>query len=255
MRFTKHFWGANLVRLSAALLALSALPAPAFAEDTTLQSRGLVRSNDRVEIRSDLSAVVERVHYREGMSFAKGKELIAFDCSRLKAELNSARAAASSASLELKAKKSLRANGAAGSSEVRIAQAAVNRTLADAAAVRARMKYCTISAPFDGRVVALNTHVHEMPEVNTPLMVIINDTSLELELVVPSNWLRWLKIGQDFQFSVDETGQNYSAKVTRMGAEIDPVSQTIRIFGTLEGDTSDVLAGMSGSALFPASGS
>ncbi len=222
----------------------------AAAEEAKFQARGLVRSSDRVEIRTDLVASIISADYSEGMKFKKGSKLLAFDCRRQQAELSSAKASASAAKIELTSKRVLRRNGAAGKNEVELAQAAVNRTLADVKAISSRMNHCIISAPFSGRVVALNVRRFEIPNANQAMMVIIDDQMLELELVVPSRWIRWLKPDEKFEFKVDETGLTHKAKIIRLAAEVNAVSQTIKAYGAFEGDLSSVLAGMSGVALF-----
>ena len=56
--------------------------------------------------------------------------------------------------------------------------------------------------------------------------------------------------GTKFQFKIDETGLEYGAKIKSIGSEVDPVSQTISVSGVFEKLPSEVLSGMSGSALF-----
>jgi multidrug efflux pump subunit AcrA (membrane-fusion protein) len=68
--------------------------------------------------------------------------------------------------------------------------------------------------------------------------------------LAPSKWLTWLKIGSTFKFRVDETSHEYPAKVSELGARVDPVSQTIRLTGLLNKQDAALLAGMSGSAHF-----
>ncbi|HMB48635.1 MAG TPA: HlyD family efflux transporter periplasmic adaptor subunit, partial [Afifellaceae bacterium] len=75
-------------------------------------------------------------------------------------------------------------------------------------------------------------------------------TELEIELLIPSRWLLWLEPDLRFEFSVDETGLKYAATVTRLGGAVDPVSQTIRVFGALEDRPPELLSGMSGTAIF-----
>ena len=220
--------------------------------DAAREVRGLVRSTARVEVRTDLVASISKAPFVEGQRFSKGDKLIEFDCSRYSAELGAAKAAAHATNIEARNKRRLYANGAAGKSEVQLAKAEASRAGSDVKARKARMKDCAIRAPFSGRVVTLNARQHEMPTPDKPIIVLIDDTVLELELVVPSNWLRWLKVGQTFEFSVDETGLRHSAELTRLGAEVDPVSQTIKAYGVLKGDLELVLAGMSGTASFTA---
>ncbi|MCB1417044.1 MAG: hypothetical protein KDJ64_11600, partial [Nitratireductor sp.] len=71
-------------------------------------------------------------------------------------------------------------------------------------------------------------------------------------------WLRWLSPGRTFSFTVEETGRTIETSIDRIGAEVDPVSQTVVIYagvdkgktGAKAGGTEDILAGMSGTASF-----
>ncbi len=225
------------------------------AQEQVREARGLVRSAARVEVRTDLVAAVADAPFGEGMRFKKGDLLISFDCDRYRAEFNSAKAAARAAGIEVRNKRSLVKHGAAGHSELEMAQADAARTAADAKARKVRVAQCVVKAPFAGRVVSLNARKYEMPKPGEPVIVVLDDAALELELVLPSRWLTWVKAGQVFAFLVDETGLNHEARVSRIGAEVDPVSQTIKVYGTLVGAGDKVLAGMSGVARFPVDGS
>ncbi|NOQ35479.1 MAG: HlyD family efflux transporter periplasmic adaptor subunit, partial [Methylococcaceae bacterium] len=83
-----------------------------------------------------------------------------------------------------------------------------------------------------------------------PILDIINDSKLTLTLLVPSHWLVWLKEGQSFKVFLDELQKEYPAKITRIGARIDPVSQLIKVKGVIVGNFKELLAGMSGETIF-----
>lgn len=215
-----------------------------------LQARGLVRSAAKVDIRTDLNARVISAPFLEGMPFKKGDILIKFDCSKQKAEYQVAKASANAAWIEHNTKKKLLKHQAVGKKEVQIAAARAAEANAQLKVHKVSNQHCKIPAPFSGRVVALNTKKHELPSREKPLLTILNDGSLILEMVVPSKWLTWIKIGTPFEFFIDETQQTITASISRMGAEIDPVSQTISVVGKLDAKGALVLSGMSGTALF-----
>ncbi len=73
----------------------------------------------------------------------------------------------------------------------------------------------------------------------------------DIEIIIPSDWLRWIKKDMKFDFLIDETGERLNASITRIGSTIDPVSQTIKIIGHFQHPPIDgVIAGMSGTAIF-----
>ncbi len=65
----------------------------------------------------------------------------------------------------------------------------------DCSIQQAQLQKCRVNAPFSSRVVNLPAHEHQYLEIGDPIMEIINDSQLELKLIVPSLWLRWLKPG------------------------------------------------------------
>ena len=83
-----------------------------------------------------------------------------------------------------------------------------------------------------------------------PLISILDDRSLEIQLYIPSWWLSWLKTGEKFSIKIDETGKTYTAEVIRLGARVDAASQSIEIIAAITGNNPELLAGMSGVASF-----
>ncbi len=93
-------------------------------------------------------------------------------------------------------------------------------------------------------------HAREIAASGQPLLKIQSGREVELELIVPSKWLTWLKPGAGFAFKIDETGSDIRGVVKRFGASVDPVSKTIRVTGIVTGRNGLVLPGMSGTATF-----
>ena len=222
------------------------------AQETTVAPnvRGVIQSVSKIEIRSDLNMLVTSADFRKGMAFKKDDLLVSFDCSRLKAERSAASASANATSIELRQKRTLLKHGAAGKGDVDLAGAAVSKSLAERDVIDQRMRDCTIRAPFDGRVVATSINALEMPKPGEPLLIIIDDSNLQVELVMPSQWLAKIKQNSTFSFTVDETGEELKGNVDRFGAEVDPVSQTIEVIGKLQTHSQIIRSGMSGSITF-----
>ena len=256
--------------ISAALVLILGGMTTAWAQDGTrqrqtadgtrspLEARGLLRAVSRIDLGTALRARAKEIPFRIGERFAKGDTLIAFDCERYQAEEVAARAGADAAGIDYNSKKRLLKYGAIGRDEVTLAGALASKAAAELAVNEAVSGECAIIAPFSGRIAALNIMPNEYPPPDLPLMSIIDDSTLEIELVVPSVWLRWLSPGRTFSFTVEETGRTIESSIDRIGAEVDPVSQTVVIYagvdkgktGAKAGGTEDILAGMSGTASF-----
>ena len=212
--------------------------------------RGVVQPVNQAAISTELVTLVAEVPFREGERFSKGDLLLAFNCSRQHAELRAAKASSRAALIDWKNKRELLTYKAIGANEVKLAEAAFAEARARTDALKIQTDHCSVFAPFGGRVVERSINPHEMPNNGEPLLMIISDSQLELDLIVPSTWLVWLKPGQTFDFAIDEIGKTYLASVSQISAAVDPVSQTIKIKGVFERPDNSVLSGMSGTATF-----
>ena len=121
-------------------------------------------------------------------------------------------------------------------SELRIAELNVER--------------CQIKAPFVGAVEEIVVNTFETIQPQVELMKIIQTDVLELEMVVSSEWISWLSIGHPITVYIDEIQKEFSASVSGIGANVDPVSQTIQLKGTITETDPALLPGMSGRVLF-----
>ncbi len=223
------------------------------AED--YKARGVVRSLAEATISVDYSARIERLPVLEGQGFLEGDVLVAFDCRRFTAEINAALANARAQELVYANNKRLLARGAIGANEVKVSMAQYEKSRSEAVAVQARTGACDYRAPFAGRMVQRIAQEHESPAPNQPLIRIVDTQRLEVESIVPSKWLAWMKEGQVVNFMIDETNTNVRGEVVRVGATVDPVSQTVKVFAVLKEQNGSVLPGMSGTAMFLRAGS
>lgn len=212
--------------------------------------RGIVRPVAQAAIATDLGVRIAEIRFREAQSFKKGDVLVRLDCERLEAEHAAAAAVAREAKLALESNSYLDKRGAAGRFDVEVSRARVDKAESEARALQARLRQCLVVAPFDGRVTELVVNEHEIPAPGKPFIGIVDETRFEIDLIVPSQWLRTLAPGAGFRFAVDETGRVHEAKVLRMGAVVDPVSQTVKVIAGFASSSDGVLAGMSGTAAF-----
>lgn len=218
-------------------------------------------ATDRQEIRAQLSprrfttlaaeigAKVNRLPVAEGEAFKQGQALLIFDCSIQTAQLNKAKAALSAADRTYSANRRLSELGSVGKVELDVSEAEVAKNRAEVAAMSAVLGKCNVGAPFSGRVAEQKVREQQYVQPGQPLLEIIDDSVLELEFIAPSRWLAWLKAGTGFQVRIDETARTYPAKVLRIGAKVDPVSQSVKIVATIDGRFPELIAGMSGKVL------
>jgi RND family efflux transporter MFP subunit len=242
----------GLLLLVCALLVSGLTAGPAHAQQ--LPVRGVVNPVQEATIATELFAPVSRVPLREGEAFKAGDLLIEFDCAGYLSQRKAAIAERKGLRLESENKKVLAKHNAVGRHELGIAEAKVDAAAARVEELDARISQCRITAPFDGRISALHVNEYEMPSAGNAIIDIINDNQFELELIVPSEWLNWLKSDNRFSFEVDETRTVLEAQIIRFGATVDPISQTVKLVGRFLAHPDGIKAGMSGSAHFKVPG-
>lgn len=250
------FHGALHAALAAVLAAAStvaaaqavrpATPAAARPSLERQEIRAQLSPRRYTTIASEVGARISRINVVEGGRFRAGQVLVVLDCSMQQAQLQKAKAVLAAAENTYQANRRLEELRSVGKVELDQSQAEVAKAKADVAASAVTLSKCTIAAPFAGRVAEQKAREQQYVQPGQPLLDILDDTVLELEFIVPSRWLVWLKPGYAFQVSIDETGKTYPAKVQRIGARVDPVSQSVKLSATVDGKFPELIAGMSG---------
>ncbi|MFT3858103.1 MAG: efflux RND transporter periplasmic adaptor subunit [Aquabacterium sp.] len=204
---------------------------------------------------AEIGAKINRLPLAEGLRFKAGDTLIGFDCSLQHTQFDKAQAALDAAEKTWKANQRLDELHAVGKLELDVSQAEVNKARADVASYKVVLSKCAVTAPFAGRIAEQKVREQQYVQPGQPLLDILDDSALELEFIVPSKWLVWLKPQQGFQVFIDETGKRYPAKVQRIGARVDPVSQSVKLSAVVDGRFQELMAGMSGRVVMAPPGS
>lgn len=231
-------------------LVLGLGAASAAAQDPQPEIRAQLSPTRSTVLSAEIPGKLAEVSVREGERFADGQRLVVIDCAVHKARLDKAAAQQQQARKAYQVHSRLDKLGSNSALEMEASAAQLAAAEAEVAMMRAMVERCAVTAPFAGRVVDLKVKRHQFVAEGHELLEILDDRQMEVEMVVPSRWLPWLKAGTPFVLHLDETGRDYPAKVTRLAARIDPVSQSVKIFGAVTGSFPELVAGMSGSAAF-----
>jgi membrane fusion protein (multidrug efflux system) len=241
--------------LAAALCAVGSAAAQQMDSGNTLSPNGAapeLRAQltplHYTTLSSEMAGRIDRIATRVGDHFRKDDVLILFDCAVPRAQMARAQAVVTQAEKTYAINQRLAALKSMGNLEVEVSAAEVQKGKADLAAAEAIASKCSISAPFAGVTVEQKAREFQYTTPGQALLDVLDDRSLEVELIAPSRWLSWLKPGYAFQVRIDETEKIYPAKVTRLGGRVDPVSQSIKVIGEITGNAPELMAGMSGRA-------
>jgi RND family efflux transporter MFP subunit len=229
-------------------LAASASATATAADDGRIRIQLVPR--DQVDISSEISAKIAVLPFRDGDSFAVGQTLVSLDCALYLAQLHKAQAEADAARELWQVDERLGQLHSVGELEVQQADAKMKASAAEVAYVQAIVSKCSISAPFVGRVLKRTAAPQQFVEAGKPLLTIVDTSHLELKMIVPSKWLPELRRGHPLTVQIAEVGKSYPARIARIGARVDPITQTVDVTAELTKGAPELLPGMSGWATF-----
>lgn len=252
MKFHSLFGALALVVLSAGAFGQNGASAPLSpAPAAAAQPVGVqVTARSTAVIAAPMAGQLMEFPAADGDSVKEGQVLARFNCAQQEALLGRAKAELAKRQDLLKTQQALKALNAYSKAEFVTAQNDVGVAAAELAVAQSAVENCVIKAPFSGRVASTSVRNFQFVQAGAPLLDVVDDRDLELEFIVPSTWLAWLKPGAAAQFHVSETQKDYNARISRISGKVDAASQTIKIYGHIEGDTASLLPGMSGTAQF-----
>lgn len=197
-------------------------------------------------IASEMSGRINQLKIRDGERFSTGQLLVGFHCNLESAELSKAKASLEKKRKTYEVNQKLAKLNSISTLELAISKAEEEEAKADVNVAEAVIDRCSIKAPYSGKVVEVMARAYQSVKDGEPLMEIVNDKDLEIEFIAPSRDLLSLKSGKGFKVILDETKKSYDAEILRIGGRVDPVSQTIKVYGRIKDNSAELLPGMSG---------
>jgi len=210
----------------------------------------LVRAGEDTTLSSQMAGKILRVHVGLGDSVRAGARLIEFDCAEQRAQQQAAEAEYRGARETHLSRLRLQALGAAGELDVTLAAAAADKARGQLALRESQTAYCIVAAPFSGKIARLRVKAAESVPAGHVLLDLVNPGSLRAQMFVPAAWVTWLKPNAPFEVRFRESGQSYKARVTKLNARVEGVSQQLEVEARFEGAGAGLLPGMVGAAVF-----
>jgi RND family efflux transporter MFP subunit len=129
-------------------------------------------------------------------------------------------------------------------------QAAVSRAELSVISSDVSESYGTIFAPFDGVVVQKLAYEGEMAAPGTPLLKVENPNKLELEISVPEENLRFVRVGQSVKVQFDAVNQSLSATIQQIVPAANAQSRSFSVKIPLN-NSGKLISGMFGRIALP----
>lgn len=132
-------------------------------------------------------------------------------------------------------------------------QAAVNQAKSGVTSASIGESYGTVIAPFDGVVVQKLAYEGEMAAPGTVLLKVENPDRLQLEIAVPEENLRFVRVGQPVKVQVEAANQTLKGTIQQIVPAADANSRSFLVKIPLN-NSGHLISGMFGRIALPVSG-
>jgi membrane fusion protein (multidrug efflux system) len=211
--------------------------------DNNLSLSGSIEANEEVEIRSEVSGVVEGIHFIEGANVTKGQVLFKVNDLELRAQLGQASTRENLASENERRAKLLLQKEAISQEEFDIARADYKSAQAQSQLIKAQIAKTAVRAPFSGKIglrsISPGTYI-------TPSILVaklVNIGKLKITFSVPEKYANQIKMNATISFKVAGSNDKYEAKIYAIEPEVQVATRTLQVRAIAENKTGKLLPG------------
>lgn len=204
----------------------------------------------RTRISAEVNAPVKKIYKKFGETFHEGELIMELDGTVLQAQVDAAQAKVEKTVSDLQAKQELYEDSLVPLHELKQAMADAEEAKALLKIDLYKLNATKIRAPYDGKVVSVQVEEHEYAQPPQELIELVDDSKLLIKVLMPSVRLNQLWVGKPIVIQIHEIGKKVRAKITRIGAVIEPASSTIEIEAELDNSNGRLKGGMTGEVLW-----
>lgn len=194
-----------------------------------LSLSGSIEANEQVDIRSEISGIVESINFQEGTMVSKGQVLFKVNDIELRAQLANVKTSQGLASENERRAKLLLEKEAISQEEYDIASADFKSSKAQTQLIQAQIAKTTVRAPFSGKIGlrAISNGTYVTP--TTPIAKLVNTSQLKITFSIPEKYASQMKVGNALSFTTAGSAEKFSAKIYAIEPEIEIATRTLKV--------------------------
>lgn len=204
---------------------------------------GSIEANEQIEIRSEVSGIVESINFIEGSNVNKGQLLFKVNDAELRAQLTQATTKERLASENERRAKLLLQKEAISQEEYDVAKAEYASARAQIQLIKAQIAKTAVTAPFSGKIglrsISKGTYI-------TPTVVVanlVNIGKLKITFSIPEKYSNQVKNNTALHFTVAGSTDIYSAKVYAIEPTVDITTRTLQVRAITDNKDGKLLPG------------
>tara|TARA_B110000285_G_scaffold129816_1_gene145996 strand:+ start:564 stop:1703 length:1140 start_codon:yes stop_codon:yes gene_type:complete len=211
----------------------------------SVQAIGSIEPDKGVRLDAEVAGVVSAINFKNGQDVDAGTILVQLDVTVESALLNSNKATAHLAELELVRAKRLRGTDSIAQSQLDRAQADFDKATAQMKNLEAIIERKTIRAPFSGRVGIRQINLGQYLSQGAPIVTLQSYDQVFVNFTLPQKAIARVATGMKVTLQSDVyPEQTFEGSVTAISPQIDPVTRTVKLQGTLENEDERLRPGL-----------
>lgn len=216
-----------------------------------LSLSGSIEANEQIEIRSEVSGIVESIQFQEGQTVSKGQLLFKVNDAELKAQLLQIQTKETLALENERRANLLLAKSAISQEEYDMAKAELKSVEAQIQLVNTQIARTAIRAPFSGRIGLRNISPGTYITPTVLVGKLVNTDKLKITFSVPEKYAAHISINANIQFNVAGTPENFTAKIYATEPGIDVNTRTLQVRAITDNKGKKLLPGSFADIIFP----
>ena len=211
-------------------IAVESAVARSASARTDIRGIGSLRSDESVQIASEIAGRVAEFNFKEGEEVKAGDVLVKLDDALAQAELADANARYDLANSNMDRAKQLSRTGNVTEKAIDEATAAFEIARSALELQRVRLAKHTIAAPFSGDVGIRNVSPGAYVPIGTPIVNIEKIDVLKVDFKLPELFLASIKVGQTISVSVDAIpDRTFSGEIYAIDPQVDVNGRALRL--------------------------
>lgn len=212
-----------------------------FADNLTLS--GTLEANEEIELRTEVSGVVEQINFEEGGLVSKGQALVKVNDIELRAQLRQVQTAQGLSSENARRAKLLLEKEAISQEEFDVANAEYKSAQAQVQLIQAQISKTTIRAPFSGKIGLRSISKGSYISPTTLIAKLVNTSQLKITFSIPEKYAQTMKVNQSLTFTTSGSKEIYNAKIYAIEPTIETESRTLKIRAITENKDGKLIPG------------
>lgn len=212
---------------------------------------GSIEPNEIVEVRSEISGLIELLNFAEGSNITAGQVLLKINDSELRAQLSQAQTRSTLASENERRAKLLLEKEAISQEEYDIASADYRTSKAQIELIQAQLRKTVVIAPFSGKIGLRNVSKGSYITPSDIIAQLVNVSRVKLQFSVPEKYANMVKVGVQIKFKVQGLAEEFKASIYALEPLIDQASRTLTVRAITENKDNKLIPGAFANVILP----